>query len=226
MSCTEFAFRVLLSLCLGFCIGLERQLTGHSAGIRINVLICLGTSLFTLFPIVSGSDQTFRVASSIISGVGFLCSGVIFKENGSVRGMNTAATLWCSAAIGVLSTTGMVWIAVTAAFVLVVSNLILRPLTRRINPMGFGDESENEYRVSVTCQENAESEIRELLLNSTRRKSLLFLKNLDSSDVIGEKVEVIAEFSSMGKMQGQTLEEIVSKALKNNNVVSAGWEII
>ena len=225
MNGTEFAFRVILSLCLGVCIGLERQLTGHSAGIRINVLICLGTSLFTLFPMLYDSDQTFRVGSSIISGVGFLCSGVIFKENGSVRGMNTAATLWCSAAIGILATTGKVKIAVIATTVLIVSNLILRPLTKRINPMGFGDESENEYRVSVTCQEKAEFEIRELLLHSNRRKAL-FLKNLDSSDVIGEKVEVIAEYTSIGKMQGIQLEEIVRKILKNNKVTSAGWEII
>ena len=225
MNCREFIFRVLLSLCLGLCIGLERQLTGHFAGIRINVLICLGTSLFTSFPMLYGSDQVFRVGSSIISGVGFLCSGVIFKENGSVRGMNTAATLWCSAAIGVLATTGKIMIAVAATCVLIVSNLILRPLTRKINPLGLGDESENEYRVSVTCYENAEFEIRELLLNSNRRKTL-FLKNLDSGDVPGEKVEVIAEFSSMGKMQGPALEEIVRKTLKNSKVISAGWEII
>lgn len=225
MTCTEFAFRVALSLCLGFFIGLERQLTGHTAGIRINVLICLGTSLFTLFPMLYGSEQIFRVASSIISGVGFLCSGVIFKENGSVRGMNTAATLWCSAAIGILATTGKIVIAVTATSILIISNLILRPLTRKINPLGLGDESENEYRVSVTCDENAEFEIRELLLNSNRHR-LLFLKNLDSSDVIGEKVEVIAEYASMGKMQGPFLEEIVRKTLKNRKVTSAGWEII
>ena len=225
MNCREFALRVLLSLCLGFFIGLERQLTGHSAGIRINVLICLGTSLFTLFPMLYGSDQTFRVGSSIISGVGFLCSGVIFKENGSVRGMNTAATLWCSAAIGILATTGKIVIAVTATSVLIISNLILRPLTNRINPFGYGDESENEYRVSVTCQESAEFEIRELLLHSNRRRAL-FLKNLDSSDVIGEKVEVIAEFTSRGKTQGLVLEEVVTKILKNNKVISAGWEII
>ena len=225
MSGIEFTFRVLLSLSLGFCIGLERQLTGHSAGIRINVLICLGTSLFTLFPMLYNSDQIFRVGSSIISGVGFLCSGVIFKENGSVRGMNTAATLWCSAAIGILASSGKVVIAVTATCVLIVSNLILKPLTRKINPMGLGDEAENEYRVSVICQENAEFEIREMLLNGNRRKTL-FMKNLDSSDVIGEKVEVIAEFESMGKMQNSALEEIVRKILRNPKVIRAGWEII
>lgn len=82
----DFVLRVALSMVLGFLIGLERQLTGHPAGIRINVLICMGTSFFTLFPMLYGSDQVFRVGSSIISGVGFLCSGVIFKDSGSVRG--------------------------------------------------------------------------------------------------------------------------------------------
>ena len=101
----DFVLRVALSMVLGFLIGLERQLTGHPAGIRINVLICMGTSFFTLFPMLYGSDQVFRVGSSIISGVGFLCSGVIFKDSGSVRGMNTAATLWCTAAIGILAST-------------------------------------------------------------------------------------------------------------------------
>ena len=110
----DFVLRVALSMVLGFLIGLERQLTGHPAGIRINVLICMGTSFFTLFPMLYGSDQVFRVGSSIISGVGFLCSGVIFKDSGSVRGMNTAATLWCTAAIGILASTGMCAMAVTA----------------------------------------------------------------------------------------------------------------
>lgn len=109
---TEFVIRIFLSMLLGFLIGLERQLTGHPAGIRINVLICIGTSFFTLFPMLYGSDQVFRVGSSIISGVGFLCSGVIFKDSGTVRGMNTAATLWCTAAIGILASTGMYAIAV------------------------------------------------------------------------------------------------------------------
>lgn len=138
----DFVLRVALSMVLGFLIGLERQLTGHPAGIRINVLICMGTSFFTLFPMLYGSDQVFRVGSSIISGVGFLCSGVIFKDSGSVRGMNTAATLWCTAAIGILASTGMYAMAVTAAVLLISSNLILRPLARKVNPIAAGEENE------------------------------------------------------------------------------------
>ena len=150
----DFVLRVALSMVLGFLIGLERQLTGHPAGIRINVLICMGTSFFTLFPMLYGSDQVFRVGSSIISGVGFLCSGVIFKDSGSVRGMNTAATLWCTAAIGILASTRMYAIAVTAAVLLIGSNLILSPLARKVNPIAAGEENEKQYRISVTCQES------------------------------------------------------------------------
>ena len=158
---------------------MERQLTGHPAGIRINILICMGTSFFTLFPMLYGSDQVFRVGSSIISGVGFLCSGVIFKDSGSVRGMNTAATLWCTAAIGILASTGMYAMAITAAGILIGSNLILCPLARKLNPIArklnpiiVGDESEKQYRISVTCQEDAEQEIRLLLINSNPCKTL------------------------------------------------------
>ena len=98
--------RIGLSVLLGFLIGLERQITGHPAGIRINVLISMGACLFVMFPLMSGSDEVYRIASYIVSGVGFLCSGVIFKEGGTVRGLNTAATLWCTAAVGVLSFCG------------------------------------------------------------------------------------------------------------------------
>ena len=169
----DFVLRVALSMVLGFLIGLERQLTGHPAGIRINVLICMGTSFFTLFPMLYGSDQVFRVGSSIISGVGFLCSGVIFKDSGSVRGMNTAATLWCTAAIGILASTGMYAMAVTAAVLLIGSNLILRPLARKVNPIAVGEENEKQYRISVTCQESAEQELRALLIHSNACKTLL-----------------------------------------------------
>ena len=208
---TDFVLRISLSLALGFLIGLERQLTGHPAGIRINVLICMGTSFFTLFPMLYGSDQVFRVGSSIISGVGFLCSGVIFKDSGSVRGMNTAATLWCTAAIGILASTGMYAMAITAAGIL--------------NPIIVGDESEKQYRISVLCQANAEQEIRLLLIDSNSCKTL-YLNHLESGDVVGDKVEIVAEYCSSGKPKSNVLEGIVGQALAIPEVISAGWEVL
>lgn len=225
MSLNDFILRILLSLVLGFVIGLERQLTGHSAGVRINVLICMGTSFFTLFPMLYGSDQVFRVGSSIISGIGFLCSGVIFKDSGSVRGMNTAATLWCTAAVGILASTGMWALAITASAVLICSNLILRPLALKLSPITIREEAEKQYRISITCHEKAEQEIRLLLINCNTCKTL-YLNNLQSGDVVGDKVEIIAEYFSGGKPKNHVLEGIVSEILTLPEVISAGWEII
>ena len=225
MSCIAFTSRIVLALILGFLIGLERQLTGHPAGIRINVLICMGTCFFTMFPMLHGSDQVFRVGSAIISGVGFLCSGVIFKENGSVRGMNTAATLWCTAAIGLLATDDTPIWAIIAAAVLIGSNLILRPMAHKISMMDCADDQDREYRISVVCQDPAEPEIRQMLINVNTCKTL-FLRNLESGDMIGGKTEVVAEYCSVGKSKNHTVETMVSAILANPKVTSAGWEVI
>ena len=194
---TDFVLRISLSVLLGFFIGLERQLTGHPAGIRINVLICMGTSFFTLFPMLYGT----------------------------VRGMNTAATLWCTAAIGILASTGMFIMAVSAAGILIGSNLILRPLARKLNPIAVGDESEKEYCITVLCQEDAEQEIRLLLITSNSSKTL-YLNHLESGDVVGDKVEIIAKYCSAGKPKSNVLEGIVGQALELPEVISAGWEVL
>ena len=207
--------RIGLSVLLGFLIGLERQITGHPAGIRINVLISMGACLFLMFPLMSGSDEVYRI----------LCSGVIFKEGGTVRGLNTAATLWCTAAVGVLSSSGSCLFAVAAAVILILSNLLFRPLAVKIKPITCGEETERTYRISVTCQENAETEIRALLINSNSCKTL-YLTNLESSDVIGGKVEIQADFLSVGKPKAQMAEAIVNRLLTLSSVVSAGWELV
>ena len=178
-----------------------------------------------MFPLMCGSDEVYRIASYIVSGVGFLCSGVIFKEGGTVRGLNTAATLWCTAAVGVLSSSGSCLFAVAAAVILILSNLLFRPLAVKIRPITCGEETERTYRISVTCQENAETEIRALLINSNSCKTL-YLTNLESSDVIGGKVEIQADFLSVGKAKAQMAEAIVNRLLTLSSVVSAGWELV
>lgn len=79
MTLYDFTFRLILAIFLGFAIGLERQLTGHMAGIRINTLVCLGTSIFVLFSIVMQAPDATRIAAQIVTGIGFLCSGIILK---------------------------------------------------------------------------------------------------------------------------------------------------
>lgn len=139
--------------------------------------------------------------------------------------MNTAATLWCTAAIGILASTGMYAMAITAAGLLIGSNLVLRPLARKLNTITTGDESEKQYRISVTCQEDAEQEIRLLLINSNPCKTL-YLNNLESGDVVGDKVEIVAEYCSSGKPKNNVLEGIVGQVLTISEVISAGWEVL
>ena len=115
--------------------------------------------------------------------------------------------------------------AISAAAILITSNLILRPLARKLNPIMDGDEMEKQYRISVTCQEDAEQEIRLLLINCNPCKTL-YLNNLESGGVVGDKVEIVAEYCSLGKPKNQVLEGIVGQALALPTVVSAGWEVL
>ena len=163
MNWMDFMMRILLAVLLGFLIGLERQITGHTAGIRINVLISMGSCLFLMFPIITGSDEVYRIASYIVSGVGFLCSGVIFKDGGTVRGLNTAATLWCS-----------------AVFLFMASSVSMK-----VRPVTGWEESEKLYRISITCREAKETDIRALLINGNTSRTL-YLNHLDSGDVVGD----------------------------------------
>src|SRR5207248_1409053 len=119
----EFAANVGLALLLGTLIGLERQLTQHPAGLRTNALVAVGAALFVSLTRLMGGEPASptRVASYIVVGIGFLGGGVIFKEGGSVRGLTTAAGVWCSAAVGTLAGAGFGWhAAVGTALVLVV----------------------------------------------------------------------------------------------------------
>ena len=115
--------------------------------------------------------------------------------------------------------------AVSAAGILIGSNLILRPLARKLNPIAVGDESEKEYCITVLCQEDAEQEIRLLLINSNSSKNL-YLNHLESGDVVGDKVEIIAKYCSAGKSKSNVLEGIVGQALELPEVISAGWEVL
>src|ERR1700694_1738480 len=104
----EFTLRLALALILGGAIGVERQWRQRMAGLRTNTLVSLGAGIFITLAVKIGGDATGRVASYIVSGIGFLGAGVIMKDGVNVKGLNTAATLWCSAAIGSLSGMGYV----------------------------------------------------------------------------------------------------------------------
>lgn len=112
MSINIFALRLFAALLAGALIGLERQRSNKSAGIRTNTLVAMGACMYVLVSVklqpLDGTDPS-RIISQIITGIGFLGAGVILHHKGSIRGLTTAATVWCSAGLGVLGGLGMFW---------------------------------------------------------------------------------------------------------------------
>jgi putative Mg2+ transporter-C (MgtC) family protein len=131
-----FAARAAVALVLGAVIGLERQWRQRTAGLRTNALVALGAAVFELFAVLTsgqhGVDPT-RIAAYVVSGIGFLGAGVILRDGVHVRGINTAATIWCSAAVGVLAGAGYLPAAAIAAVLILTAHLALRPAAQRID---------------------------------------------------------------------------------------------
>src|SRR5215213_5037786 len=97
---SEMLVRLLLSLALGGAIGFEREYLNKSAGFRTMIMICMGSCMFTMFSILITDNSPDRIASNIVTGIGFLGAGVIFREDNRVKGLTTAAAIWVTAALG------------------------------------------------------------------------------------------------------------------------------
>jgi len=121
----EIAVRLLISFGIGAAIGLEREYRSKAAGLRTMIMICLGSTIFTEISIHLGGSNPDRVAASIVSGVGFLGAGVIFKDGLTVTGITTATTIWISAALGTAVGAGEYFIAIVGSGVVLIVLTVL-----------------------------------------------------------------------------------------------------
>jgi len=133
----EDVLSIVLATVLGAAIGLERELSGKAAGLRTNVLICLGAAVFTIISkrMVEGTDGSLvRIAAQIVTGVGFLGAGAVIQDRRGVHGLTTAATIWLVASIGMACGAGFYKLAcisaLLAVIVLVVVLKLIRPIER------------------------------------------------------------------------------------------------
>lgn len=117
---------LLLSVFLGFLIGLERESKHKSIGIRTVSLITLGSTIYSLISIYYFNSDPTRVIAQIVSGIGFLGAGIIFKSGNNIIGLTTAATVWTSSAIGVLVGLGLYQLAFTATFLILIINTLFK----------------------------------------------------------------------------------------------------
>jgi putative Mg2+ transporter-C (MgtC) family protein len=206
-------------------IGFERQWRNRLAGLRTNTLVALGSASFVIFEaLVPGDSSPTRVAAQVVSGIGFLGAGLIFREGLSVRGLNTAATVWCSAAVGVLAGASYpAYAALATGFILFV-NLLLRPIVMFINrqPLMAG-EVEVGYLVSVTCRNPEEAHIRALLLQGLAGGGLS-LRRLDSNDIQDTGRVVVTALMTASRRVDADVEKIVGRLSLEPTVSAARWQ--
>lgn len=223
----DFIINLLSAVFLGFIIGLERQYRQTLAGIRTNVLVCVGACLFVMYASIIGSTDSSRIAGQVVTGVGFLGGGVILREGFNVRGLNTAATLWCTASVGVLCSTGNISFAIIAALIIVFSNIILRPIAKKIfkAKKNHDDNDEYIYLITIKCLDDIEFNVRSSLMQMVSTEKML-LRNLESSETDNDtKIKIKAELVSIEKSD-MVIERIIGVLSLEVGVTSIGWKTL
>jgi putative Mg2+ transporter-C (MgtC) family protein len=226
MSLLEFSLRLGCALLCGIAIGIERQWRQRTAGLRTYTLVATGSALFVMVGCLIPDTSATRMASYVVSGVGFLGAGVIMRSGLNVRGINTAATIWCSSAIGVLAGFGLYQFAICGTAFVLGANTLLRPVVNIINRQPV-DPTEQEFRYSlqVTCLGRQEIQLRALLVQLTTISPLV-LQELES--VVGRTqthVVLKAMLSSPERMDAQ-VEQLVSRLSLEKNVVGLNWQLL
>lgn len=167
MDWKTFALRLAIAVLVGLAVGIERHLRRKIAGLRVNTLVAAGTAIYCLVAEMSGDASSVgRVVGQVASGIGFLGAGVIIRDGLNIRGLDTAATLWCSAACGALAGTGNYWAAFVAAGGIVMINMVLHyfPNTSGSKQVE-GAMATAWYEIRLTCAAEQVGQIRQTLLN-------------------------------------------------------------
>jgi len=226
MTAIDFVVRLGIAFLLGAAIGLERQWRQRLAGLRTNTLVASGAASFVMLGVMIPGANATQIPAYVVSGVGFLGGGVILREGASVRGLNTAATLWCAAAVGALAGSGFLFQALVVTVTVLIANILLRPLGYRINQQPLkGTELEFCYRCSVVCRSQDEAHVRALLLQSLST-SAMRLRSLQSQDLeTSAQVEVEADLVTQDRKDA-LLEQVVSRLSLEPGVSAVRWRII
>jgi putative Mg2+ transporter-C (MgtC) family protein len=223
----ELVIRVGSALLLGGMIGAERQWRQRTAGLRTYALVSIGAALFVLLaPLTGARDEATRVAAQVISGVGFLGAGVLMRTGLSVHGLNTASTIWCSAAVGVLTGSGFFAAGfVGTAFVLII-NIFLRPLAEWIGRHSIKESDHAiQYGIRLLCRVGQESRVRTLLIQLLIGSPLV-LHEVESAPGEDEKNTVVKATLSAADRNDAQIEQITSRLCLEPDVVGISWHAL
>jgi putative Mg2+ transporter-C (MgtC) family protein len=210
---------------LGALIGAERQYRQRGGGLRTHVLVSVGAATFVDIGMhLNGNPGATQVIAYVVSGVGFLGAGVILKQGNSVSGLNTAATLWCSAAVGACAGADLAFEAIALTCFVLAGNTLLRPLVNAINRAPIDQRAtEAIYEVRLTTSPEHLDESRELLRDQ-----------LESANYPPQGIDVVEREQGgaelVATLMGTTaipreLDEIVSRLEKHPGVENASWSL-
>ncbi|ALN83569.1 mgtC family protein [Lysobacter capsici] len=215
---------LLAAFVLGTAIGAERQYRQRTAGLRTNALVALGAAAFVdLGMRLAGNAEAVRVIAYVVSGIGFLGAGVIMKEGMNVRGLNTAATLWCSAAVGACTGADMIAEGVLLTGFVIAGNTLLRPLVNAINRIPIDAQlSEATYEVRLSADPASLPAAREWLVEH------LEAANYPVGDVELDEhgegaVEIVATLVSTA-VDAKELDAVVDRLRRMPGVRHVAWE--
>jgi putative Mg2+ transporter-C (MgtC) family protein len=216
-----------ISLCaafiLGALIGFERQYRQRTAGLRTNVLVAVGAALFVdMAATLTGHEGAVHVVAYVVSGVGFLGAGVIMREEGNVRGLNTAATLWGSAAVGACAGADLILEAVLGALFVLAANTLLRPVANRINnqPLGMATV-EASHSVYVIASMAEQKRAMEALIHELNRGGY-HSRELDIHAFGDHDVEIEALLPATG-VDGSSLDTLVQNLVRHDFIHQSFW---
>jgi putative Mg2+ transporter-C (MgtC) family protein len=203
--------RLLVALLLGICIGAERQWRQRAAGLRTNTLVCLGAAAFVDLGLTIAPSTT-QVIAYVVSGVGFLGAGAIMKDGGSIRGLNTAATLWCSAAVGACAGSGEMLDAVFVTILLLGVNSALRPIGRFIDQRSLARINVKIfYRVRLICEAEHRVEVERQVTRAIAERSLILreLATEEFEETATTLVQTVVESSTRDRaLLNRLVEEL------------------
>lgn len=221
MDINTFTYRIVACFILSMLVGFERQYRHRMVGLRTNVLVSLGSFLFVSmsFGLSPDNQDITRIAASVVSGIGFLGAGVILRNGNKVRGLNTAATLWCVSAVGVLCACGLVVWAFIGAVLILVSNVGLRGVSFLIMDK-VKNEQKEKCTILISCRKKIEVVIRTSLSKSIEKNGLL-LKRLERNEITEKDVKLKAIIITT---RSEIVEEVVGNLSAEPGVTSISFE--
>lgn len=222
-SLADTAISLFAAFLLGGLIGLERQYRQRTAGLRTNILVALGAAIFVdAANRLTGHDGAVHVMAYVVSGIGFLGAGVIMREEGSVRGINTAATLWASGAVGACAGADLILEASLSTAFIIAANTLLRPIVGLINGQPLDTDSvEVTNSVYIITPKHAQK----LVLRQ-------FIKTLEDAGYQTQDIEVhqfgdddveIQAVLTTSAVDGSKMDQLIEKIANQDFVNQAFW---